>query len=220
MKNIILPFLLALAISGFGQRVVFDRNHFNIVNENGAVRLAAENTHNSYLNTINNRLNDINVNLSSVVLVQNMILSSLAQVDGALRHAIAVRQIGEICDDIFSESNELVQMARDNPALLLFAEDVARQLKDRGVRLATEVSSFVLKEGENVLMDFEKRDALLKKIALELRVMRALVFSMKKSMYWARVNGILKTANPFRFYINQDKWLVDEIIRKYNLLKN
>lgn len=220
MKKMILFLVFSAGFSCLAQRVVFDRNHFNIVNENGAVRLAAENTHNSYLNTINNRLNDINVNLSSVVLVQNMILGSLSQVDGALRHALAVRQIGEICNDIYSESAELVEMARGDPALLLFAEDVGRQLKDRGVRLATEVSSFVLKEGENVLMDFDKRDGLLKKIALELRVMRALVFSMKKSMYWARVNGILKTANPFRFYLNQDKWLVDELIRKYNLLKN
>jgi len=220
MKKMILLFVFSLSASCFAQRVVFDRNHFNIVNENGAVRLAAENTHNSYLNTINNRLDDINVNLSSVVLVQNMILSSLSQVDGALRHALAVRQIGEICNDIYSESDELAEMARGNPALLLFAEDVGRQLKDRGLRLATEVSSFVLKEGENVLMDFDKRDGLLKKIALELRVMRALIFSMKKSMYWARVNGILKTANPFRFYMNQDKWMVDELIRKYNLLKN
>ncbi|PWS32666.1 hypothetical protein [Pedobacter paludis] len=219
MKHLFLFFLILIGSSVYAQRVVFDRNHFDIVNENGAVRLAAENTHNSYLNTINNRLNDINVNLSSVVLVQHMILNSLSQVDGALRHAIAVRQIGEICTDIYSESTELVEMAKDDPALLLFAEDVSRQLKSRGVRLAMEVSSFVLKEGENVLMDFEKRDGLLKKIALELRVMRALVFSMKKSMYWARVNGLLKTANPFRSYMNQDKWLVDEIIRKYNLLK-
>ncbi|WP_431293356.1 hypothetical protein [Pedobacter sp. P26] len=219
MRTVVIALLAFTGFSCFAQRVVFDRNHFDIVNENGAVRLAAENTHNSYLNTINNRLNDININLSSVVLVQNMILSSLSQVDGALRHAIAVRQIGEICTDIYTESGELVEMAKDNPALLLFAEDVARQLKDRGVRLVSEVSSFILKEGENVLMDFEKRDALLKKIALELRVMRALVFSMKKSIYWARVNGLLKTANPFRFYMNQDKWLVDELIRKYNLLK-
>lgn len=210
--------LLLFGLFSSAQRIVFDKNHFDIVNQNAAVRLAAENTHNSYLNTINNRLGDININLSSVILVQDMILRSLRKVDGALKSAIAVQQIGELCSEIYVESTEMVEMARENPALLLFAEDVSIQLKDRGIRLLSEVSSFVLKEGENVLMDFDKRDGLLKKIALELRVIRALVFSIKKQMYWAKINGILKTANPFRGFINQDKWLVDELIRKYNLL--
>lgn len=69
--------LTLFQLQALAQRVVFDRGHFNIVNENGAVRLAAENTYHGYLSTINNRLSDINMNLSAVVTVQSIILSSL-----------------------------------------------------------------------------------------------------------------------------------------------
>ncbi|KQC00054.1 hypothetical protein AQF98_15225 [Pedobacter sp. Hv1] len=211
--------LLAMIKSSKAQTIVFDRQHFNIVNENGGVRLAAENTHNSYLKTIQNRLDDININVSSVVMVQTLIHSSLTQINRALKSGIAIAQIGEISSEIIEESNAMVSMASSEPYLLLFAEDVARQMKTRGVNLVSEVSAFVLKEGSNVLMDYEKRDALLRKIILELKVMRALCYGMGRSMYWAKTNGILKTAYPYRGFINQDTRMADEIIRNFKLLK-
>lgn len=202
-----------------GQRVVFDRNHFNIVNENGAVRLGAENTHNSYLNTINSRLDDININISSVAMVQGLILHSLTQVNQALKSGLTVQQISRLSLEIIKDSNELIEMAKDQPYLLLFAEDVARQMKHRGLKVVNEVSDFILKEGDNVLMDFEKRDALLQKIVIELKVMRTLVYSLKRSMYWAKINGVWRTLNPYRSFINQDKRLVDDILYNYHLVK-
>ncbi|RZJ76785.1 MAG: hypothetical protein EOO45_00995 [Flavobacterium sp.] len=218
--KIFLGFVLTLfQLQALAQRVVFDRGHFNIVNENGAVRLAAENTYHGYLSNINNRLSDINMNLSAVVTVQSIILTSLTQVDQGLKSAIAVRQIGSLVVEIATESSEMIEMAKSDPHLLLFAEDVSRQLKDRGINLFSEVSALVLKEGENVLMDFEKRDALLKKIALELRVIRALVFSMKKSMYWAKSNGVLRSLNPYQDFINRDLRLGNEILFKSRLMK-
>lgn len=206
--------------SAFGQKIVFDRNHFNIVNENGAVRLGAENTHNSYLNTINNRLDDINLNIGSVVVVQTLIRNSLVQVNQALKSGIAITQIAQITAEIIRESNAMISIAQSEPYLLLFAEDVARQMKNRGINLVSEVSSFVLKEGNNILMDYEKREGLLRKIVLELKVIRALCFSISKSMYWAKINGVLKTANPFRDFINQDMRISGEIINNIKQLKN
>ncbi len=223
MKQFITITLFAILLSmakSFGQRVVFDRNHFNIVNENGAVRLAAENTHNGYLNTIRNRLDDININISSVVIVHTLIRNSFIQVNQALKSGITVFQIAEISNEIIRESNAMITIAGADPYLLLFAEDVARQMKSRGINLVGEVSAFVLKEGDNVLMDFEKRDALLRKIILELKVIRALCFSMGKSMYWAKMNGVLKMANPYRDFVNQDIRLSTEIINNVKYLKN
>jgi hypothetical protein len=211
--------LLFRAGSTKAQTMVFDPGHFAIVNENGAVRLAAENTNNNYLNTIRNRLDDINLNISSVVMVQTLIHNSLTQVNQALKSGIAAAQVVQISSDIVRESNAMIAIASSEPYLLLFAEDVARQMKSRGINLVSEVSAFVLKEGSIVLMDYEKRDALLRKVILELKVMRALCYSMGRSMYWAKMNGVLKMANPYRDFINQDTRMADDIIHSYQLLK-
>lgn len=200
--------------------IIYDAKHLAIVNENGAVRLASEMSHREMLGNIKESIEDINVNLSSVVLVQRMIHTALFEVDRALRSGQAVLHISRLVSDIARHSEDMLETAKGEPWLVLFAEDVAKRMKDRSVNLAAEVSDFVMKEGANVLMDYEKRDGLLRRIILELKVIRALVFSMQRSMYYAKINGVLKTANPFRDFINMDKRKADEIIRNYRLLNN
>ena len=218
--TLVFAFSLAFYFSDVkAQSVIFDPGHFEIVMENGLTREAAESTHQNYLSNINQRLSDINLDVSSVVLVQNMIYSSLANVEGTLKNGLAVKQIAGIIAEISSQCSQMAMLAKDDPALLLFAQDVAEQLKNRGLNLVTEVSSFVLKEGDNVLMDYEKRDQLLRKIVLELQVMRALSYSMYKSMYWARERGLLKSADPYQNFINQDTRLADGLILQYQILK-
>ncbi|HEY9560733.1 MAG TPA: hypothetical protein VIR29_08110 [Anseongella sp.] len=214
-----LVFIPAFFHAASAQQVVFDRRHLNIVNENGAVRLAAENMHNGYLKVVNDRLDDIRLNLTALVTVRHMVLRSLAEVDQALKSGRAVLNISRILEDVFYHNNQILELARREPWLLLFAEDAARQLKGRGVNLAGDVSAFVLKEGRNVLMDFEKRDFLLKKITLELKVIRALAYSLYRSMYWANMNGVLQAANPYRDFMNRDQKLAEGILRDYRQLK-
>lgn len=221
-KSILLPFSLVLittAVHAQGATVISDSRHLAIVNENAAVRYAAETTHKSYLGTINQKLDDIKINISSVLLVQDMIYRSLAEVNGILRTGLTVRQIGGIASEIVRECELMVQTAKGSPHLLLFAEDVAVHMKSRGVNLAMEVSDFILKEGSGVLMDYEKRDALLHKVVLELRVMRALAFSMHRSMERAKILGMLRMLNPYEGFINRDTRLADEIIYKIKIIK-
>ncbi|OOG19643.1 hypothetical protein BWD42_06950 [Sphingobacterium sp. CZ-UAM] len=212
-------FLNVKSASCQGYAIISDSKHLAIVNENGAVRYSSEAAHNNYLSTIRQRLDDININVSSVVLVQDIIHRSLSEVNAALRSGLALRQIAQISTEIILECEQMLQVAKESPHLLLFAEEVAGLMKNRGVDLIAEVSDFILKEGQNVLMDYEKRDALLRKIVLELKVMRALTYSMHRSMDRAKMVGVLKSLNPYQNFINRDVRLVDDIIYKIKIIK-
>jgi len=219
MKLILLLFALSCSTRVLAQRIVFDRLHFAIVNENNAVRLSAELSHQSDLREITSHLKDIQLNLTGVILTEQLIYASLTQVENGLKSAFALRQIGELSLEIITESKEVLDAARSSPALLLFAQTNCQQLEGRGIRLVQEVSTVVMREGENLLMDYASRDALLKKISLELKTIRALLYSIKKCMYWAKVNGMLKTANPFKSFINTDKRMVENLLLNYKTLK-
>ncbi|MDX3916993.1 MAG: hypothetical protein QHC79_25855 [Pseudosphingobacterium sp.] len=219
IKKLIIVAVILCPLSTRAQTIIFDRNHFNIVNENAGVRLGAENSHNNYLSTINNRIGDINLNVTAVVALQTMIYQSLSQVDHALRDGLTLRQIGILSADIISECSKIIQTASGDPRLLLFGEDLARQLRSRGLALVSDVSSFITKEGSDALMDFAKRDLLLKKVWLELQVMRSLAFGVHRAMYRAKINGIIRSANPFQGFINQDRMKAEEILRYYQLLQ-
>lgn len=211
-----------LVVSAFAQgnvSIIYDAKHLQIVNENGFIRTSAEMTNNSYLESINNRLNDININLGAVTLIQNIIHKSLSQVDGAVRTGLAIQQIGSLLREIIGECKSIAITAKGEPYLILFAQDVIVQTKSRSMNLAAEVSDFILREGKNVLMDYGKRDALLNKITLELRVIRGLSYSLQRAMVYAKQRGILASVNPFHDFINQDVRLVNDIIFNVNMLK-
>lgn len=207
---IFVAFLLILKDS-YAQRVVFDKGHLDIVNSNAASRLAAELSYHASLEQIRKNTDDIAINLTSVSLVQTMIHRSLTEVNEALKDDIQVKQMAFLIDDIYRYSREAVELAKGNPELMLFAEASTQQLKYRGIKILGEVSSVVLQQKENVLMNYNVRDELIRKVIDELRIMNALIYGIRQNMYWAKARGVIKSINPYRQYIDKDLAIMDDI---------
>lgn len=205
--------------SVFSQRVVYDEAHNAIVTENSFVRTSAALTHQSYLENIKNSLNHVNLNAASVVTAQELIYSGLSNVNRALRNGLMLKSMYSTCDQILNYSTAMVEIGRKEPYLLLFAEDMAREVALRSGRLITEVSSFVLKQGENVLMDYNARDELMKRISDELHIISGLCYGAWRAMYWTSQRGIIRELNPFGGFIHSDKRMVEDILLKAKYLK-
>jgi hypothetical protein len=218
MKNLFFLLLCFVAVQTYSQTIVFDKDHFAIVNANAAVRNVSEIGYHQTLDIIKQNTDDIILNSSSLALVQTMIVNSLTQINEAFKDAIQVRMIAETVLDISSISAEAFQLAADNPILFLFIEEYTGQAKTRSIKLATEVSSLILKEGDNLLMNYNVRDELLDSVQKELQVILALVLASKNSIYWAKTNGIIMSLNPYQAYINRDLGLINEIIIKQKIL--
>ena len=206
-------------LSVFSQRLVYDAGHHAIITENAFVRTSAAIAHQSYLEKIENSLNHINLNAASVVTAQELIHSGLSNVNGALRNGLMLQSMFRTCDQILTYSKAMVEMGRKEPYLLLFAEDMTREVALRSGRLITEVSGFVLKQGENVLMDYNARDELMKRISDELHIISGLCYGAWRAMYWTRERGIIRTLNPFAGFIDSDKRMVEDILLKAKYLK-
>lgn len=210
---------VVLPLSAFSQRVVYDAGHYAIITENSFVRTSAALGHQSYLEKIENSLNNINLNAAAVVSAQELVYSGLSNVNGALRNGLMLQSMYSTCDQIILYSTAMVEMGRKEPYLLLFAEDMAREVVLRSGRLISEVSRFVLKQGENVLMDYNARDEQMKKISDELHIISGLCYGAWRAMYWAGQRGIIRALNPFAGFINSDKRMVEDILLKANYLK-
>lgn len=218
MKYLLFLFSCFVVVESYGQTVIFDRAHFSIVNANAGVRNVSEIGYHQTLDIIRQNTDDIILNSSSLALVQTMIVNSLTQINEGFKDAIQVRMIAETVLDISSISAEAFQLAGENPILFLFVEEYTAQAKNRSLNLATEVSSLILKEGDNLLMNYNVRDELLDSVQKELQVILALVLAAKNSIYWAKTNGIIRSLNPYQAYINRDLGLINEIIIKQKIL--
>ncbi|MCX2584303.1 hypothetical protein [Pedobacter sp. MR22-3] len=151
--------------------------------------------------------------------LQSTIYRGLSEVSGVMRSLLSVKDIYEISEDIVQVVNKAVNISSSDPLLLLFAEAGAREFKTRSIKLGAEVSSFVLKEGKDALMDAGERAKLLNKIVTELTILRGVAYGMHRSMYWAKQRGILNSLNPYAGFINIDKRIADDIIRNHKILK-
>jgi len=213
---VLLLFISRLAVA---QEVVFDPQHFVAVTENGVVRSSAEATHDQYLGQINTNVNNLNTNVSSVVLAQTIIYNGLSNVNSALKDGLEVKNMAVIVADMTSYINQALDLAKAQPYLLLFVDNIANEMRQRSVALVSDVSGYVLKEGSNVLADYNSRDQLMRKVTQQLQILDALAYGAWKAMYWAKERGIIASMDPFASYINKDKTFVTQIIQNAKYLQ-
>jgi hypothetical protein len=203
----------------FAQEYVVDPQVCTSVITNGAVRSAAENTHQQYLGKINDDLNDINNDVGSVVLAQTMIYNALSNVNSALKDGLAIKNMTVTIADMTAYLSQAVTLAKGEPYLLLFASNIGDEMRQRSMALITDVSSYILKQGSNVLADYNARDELLHKVTQQLQILDALAYGAWKAMFWAKERGIIASLDPFAAYISKDKQFVLQIITNAKYLK-
>jgi len=182
---------------------------------------------------INRQLDRTNENLSLIsrgqllvsgqlVIVNDMqdrIYRGLSEVSAVMNNLLSVKEITAIGLDIVTDVEKAVELAKANPALLVFAEQNAREFKTRAVRLGSEVGAFVLKGGRDNLMDAGERSKLLNHIASEMRILRGTSYGMHRAMYWAKMRGIFASLNPWAGWVNMDVRIANEVLSSAKYLK-
>lgn len=181
---------------------------------------------NGQLNTTNNKLTLIQTGqlavtgqLTAVNSLQKDIYKGLSEVSSVMTNLLAIKDIAEISNDIVSDVNKAASLAQSDPVLLLFAQQGATEFKTRATKLAAEVSTFVLQGGQSNLMDSGERAKLLNRIVNELSIIRGVAYGMYRTMYYAKMRGILKSLNPYAGFINIDRQIGDNILQNAKTLK-
>lgn len=191
----------------------------------GAIAVSASSI-NGQLNTTNNKLDLIQKGQLAVsgqlVIVnnlQNKIYQGLSQVASVISNLTTIKEIAECGSDIVSDVESSVKLAQSDPVLLLFAEQGARDFQTRAATLAADVSAFVLKGGTNNLMDSGERGKLLNHIATEMRILRGIAYGMNRAMYWAKIDGIFRSLNPWAEWQNEDVRIANDVLTNAKYLK-
>jgi len=211
--------LLVTALnSAFAQELVVDPAVAAAIAVNAGVINGQLNTTNNKLDLIQKGQLAVSSQLVIVNNLQNKIYQGLSQVASVINNLATIKDIADCGSDIINDVEASVNLAKSDPVLLLFAEQGARDFETRSVKLAADVSAFVLKGGNN-LMDSGERGKLLNHIANEMRILRGIAYGMNRSMYWAKINGIFRSLNPWAEWQNQDVKIANDVLTNAKYLK-
>jgi len=219
-KFLLFTGLLSISVTLKAQQYVIDPQHFAAVTENGIIRSSAESAHAQYLGKINDNINNLNTNAGSVVLAQTIIYEALSNVNSALKNGLEVKNMAVIIADMTGYISQALEMSRSEPYLLVFANQISGEMRTRALALVTDVSGYILKDGDNVLADYNSRDQLLRRVTLQLQILDGLAYGAWKAMYWAKERGVIASLDPFAAYINTDKTTVTRIIQSAKYLRH
>ena len=215
---LILPTWL-IACDGFAQELVVDPVVTGAIAVNTGIINGQLNTTNDRLNLIQKGQLAVSAQLVVVNNLQSRIYNGLSQVASVINNLTTIRDIADCGSDIIKDVRSSVELARTNPVLLLFAEQGARDFQTRAATLAADVSAFVLRGGTNNLMDSGERGKLLNHIAQEMRILRGIAYGMNRAMYWAKMNGIFRSLNPWAEWQNNDVRIANDVLTNARYLK-
>lgn len=219
MKKIVLFLILLAAKAVFAQEIVVDPLTSGAIAVNAGVINGQLNTTNNKLDLIQKGQLAVSGQLIIVNNLQNKIYTGLSQVASVISNLTTIKDIADCGSDIITDVESSVQLSRSNPVLLLFAEQGARDFQRRAATLAADVSAFVLKGGTDNLMDSGERGKLLNHIAQEMRILRGIAYGMNRSMYWAKMNGVFHSLNPWAEWQNTDVRIANDVLNNAKYLK-
>ena len=219
MKQIFIILLCFVCKAGLAQELVVDPVTSAAIAINASVINGQLNTTNNKLDLIQKGQLAVSSQLVIVNNLQNDIYKGLSQVASVVNNLTTIKDIADCGTDIVNDVEASITLAKSDPVLLLFAQKGAQDFETRAVTLAADVSAFVLKGGNNNLMDSGERGKLLNHIASEMRILRGIAYGMDRAMYWAQMNGIFRSLNPWATWQNEDVRIANSVLNNAKYLK-
>lgn len=199
-------------------QLYYDTKHLTAFTENQAFRIANEMMLKNQTQKIKENLENVNTNIAKFVLVKDMVYRYLTEVNEALKDGRQMKYIIKLVDDIAAESRGAVHDIADAPQFAVFTLNSVETIRLQSVLIFSEIASLVNKGGVEAMMTNSTRDEILTEIVIRLKIMRGALYRIRSSIKWAKFHGFWKTVNPFKTWVNQDRRVINRILRDYKYL--
>ncbi|MEJ2881054.1 hypothetical protein [Pedobacter sp. GR22-6] len=142
----------------------------------------------------------------------------------ALGLAIDAAQIGlqaaPIVSEIVSQQRQILDLAADDPLLIALAYDVEADLAGQAHGLLNYLYGLAISVGDLNQMKASDRKILFGHVLVELRRIAGTSRGLSASLLGASRKKSLSGLNPFAGFVQEDKRLVEEIMRNFDSLKH
>ncbi|MES2446610.1 MAG: hypothetical protein V4546_05475 [Bacteroidota bacterium] len=129
-------------------------------------------------------------------------------------------QASPVITEIIRQQGLIFQLAGNDPLLITLAYNAEIDMADQAYLLSNYMYGLSISVGDLNQMKASDRKILFGHIVTELQRIAGASRGLAAAMSYASRKKALQSLNPFGDFINEDKRLIDDILRKADILKN
>jgi len=217
-KAIIIGLILYSEVVAYGQQIVINDKLLTQITVNHGVRMASEETFLDSYKKQKEFYNDIKNKTAQVIAIQEYIYQQLKNVNSALTQSKKLVYLYQYLGKITSNSNKMMNLTAQHPQYAALVSKYYVEIGHQVIKLQAEVSSDVLNENKDFLLDSMDREMLIEKIFTRVRNINGNLLYIIMRLENAKKIPYLYQIPVLRNYINIDKALVGDIMQKYKYI--
>lgn len=219
MKKIVTIGMLVVSGTTFNsQQFVINDKLLSQITLNHGVRLGSEQT---FLNSYEKQkelYDDINNKITQIIAIQEYIYQQLKNVNSALKQSKKLIYLYQYLGKIVKNSNKMLDLSAQHPEYSVLISKYYVEIGNQTIKLQQEVTSDILSEDKDFLMDAMDREMLIDKIFTRVRNINGNILYINLRLENAKKIPYLYQVPVLRNYISIDKAIVGDIIHKYKYI--
>lgn len=217
-KAIIIGLILYSEVVAYGQQIVINDKLLTQITVNHGIRMASEETFLDSYKKQKEFYNDIKNKTAQVIAIQEYIYQQLKNVNSALTQSKKLVYLYQYLGKITSNSNKMMNLTAQHPEYAALVSKYYVEIGQQVIKLQAEVTSDVLNENKDFLLDSMDREMLIEKIFTRVRNINGNLLYIIMRLENAKKIPYLYQIPVLRNYINIDKALVGDIMQKYKYI--
>lgn len=219
MNVIFLTLSFFIGTNLISSQVVINEKLLFQLSKNQTVRLASNKSFFKSYERQKELYDDINKKLTQVITIQDFIYDRLTRVNQTILQGKQLKYLYKYLGEVGQHSQKLLQLTAKNPQYAILLTEHYQAIVKEALLIQKELKEEILKEDKSVLMDAYDREHLISRIFDRVRILHGNVMFINLMLERARDTPYLYQVPYLRDYINTDKSVVEDIMRKYQYLK-
>lgn len=219
-KKLAIVLCMFFGISVYSQQIVINDQLLAQITKDHAVRLTSEQLFLDSYEKQNKLYNEIKNKTAQVIAIQEYIYQQLKNVNSALTQSKKLVYLYEYLGKIATNSNKMLDLSTQHPEYAVLVSKYYAAIGSQLIKLRQEVSQDILNENKDFLMDAMDREMLIEKVFTRVRNINGNILYIILRLENAKKIPYLYQVPVLKNYINTDKTIVADIIRKYNNVFN
>lgn len=201
------------------QTVVVNEQLMFQLSKNQAVRLASNEAFLKSYEKQQQLYDDINKKITQVIAIQEFIYDKLSKVNQTILQGKKLKYLYKYLGEVGEHSQKMLKLTAKNPQYAVLLTEYYHRIIQEAVLVQKELKDEILREDKGLLMDAYDREYLISRIFERVRILHGNVMFINLMLERANETPYLYQVPYLRDYINTDKSVVEDIMRKYKYLK-